>query len=105
MINDRRDDFSAYPKELSGGMRQRVGEPALMIKPDVLLMDEPFSVWIITAENNDLMEIWQETEQDSMKGILFVTHNIEEAVLVADRILVFGSSLALFVANSKSIYP
>ena len=100
---------SAYPKELSGGMRQRVGfARALVIKPDVLLMDEPFSALdVLTAENlrNDLMEIWQETEQDSMKGILFVTHNIEEAVLVADRILVFGSNPGFIRGELKVDLP
>ena len=100
---------SAYPKELSGGMRQRVGfARALVIKPDVLLMDEPFSALdVLTAENlrNDLMEIWQETEQDSMKGILFVTHNIEEAVLVADRILVFGSNPGVIRGELKVELP
>lgn len=86
---------SAYPKELSGGMRQRVGfARALVVNPDLLLMDEPFSALdVLTAENlrNDLMELWQES-QSSMKGILFVTHNIEEAVQVADRIFVFSSN-------------
>jgi len=100
---------NAYPKELSGGMRQRVGfARALVIKPDVLLMDEPFSALdVLTAENlrNDLMEIWQETEQDSMKGILFVTHNIEEAVLVADRILVFGSNPGFIRGELKVELP
>lgn len=85
---------SAYPKELSGGMRQRVGfARALVINPDVLLMDEPFSALdVLTAENlkSDLLDLW-EAKQTGTRGILFVTHNIEEAVLLANRIVVFDS--------------
>ena len=86
---------SAYPKELSGGMRQRVGfARALVTEPELLLMDEPFSALdVLTAESlrNDLMELWH-SKENKMKAILFVTHNIEEAVLIADRIIVFGSN-------------
>lgn len=85
---------SAYPKELSGGMRQRVGfARALVINPDVLLMDEPFSALdVLTAENlkSDLLELWQEKKTNT-NGILLVTHNIEEAAMLADRIIIFGS--------------
>ncbi|MEU2432526.1 nitrate/sulfonate/bicarbonate ABC transporter ATP-binding protein [Streptomyces sp. NPDC007861] len=85
---------SAYPKELSGGMRQRVGfARALVVEPDVLLMDEPFSALdVLTAENlrGELMELW-ESGQFPTRAIVLVTHNIEEAVLMADRIVVLGS--------------
>jgi NitT/TauT family transport system ATP-binding protein len=85
---------SAYPKELSGGMRQRVGfARALVINPDVLLMDEPFSALdVLTAENlkSDLLDLWQEKKTNT-NGIILVTHNIEEAAILADRIIIFGS--------------
>ena len=85
---------SAFPKELSGGMCQRVGfARALVINPDVLLMDEPFSALdVLTAENlkSDLLELWQEKKTNT-NGILLVTHNIEEAAMLADRIIIFGS--------------
>lgn len=85
---------SAYPKELSGGMRQRVGfARALVVNPDILLMDEPFSALdVLTADNlkTDLIDLWQEKKTNT-NGILFVTHNIEEAALLADRILIFKS--------------
>ena len=85
---------SAFPKELSGGMRQRVGfARALVINPDVLLMDEPFSALdVLTAENlkSDLLRLWQEKKTNT-NGILLVTHNIEEAIMLADRIIILGS--------------
>jgi len=85
---------SAYPKELSGGMRQRVGfARALVVNPDVLLLDEPFSALdVLTAETlrGDIEDLWIQRRVPT-KGIIFVSHNIEEAVEIADRIIVFGS--------------
>ncbi len=85
---------SAYPKELSGGMSQRVGlARALVVDPEVLLMDEPFSALdVLTAENlrSDLINIWS-SDKTNIKSVLIVTHNIEEAAALADRILVFDN--------------
>ena len=86
---------SAYPKELSGGMRQRVGfARALVVHPDILLMDEPFTALdILTAETlrTDFLDLWCEGQMP-IKSVLLVTHNIEEAVLMCDRVLVFASN-------------
>jgi NitT/TauT family transport system ATP-binding protein len=86
---------SAYPRELSGGMRQRVGfARALVVHPNILLMDEPFSALdVLTAETlrTDFLDLWSEGRMP-IKGVVLVTHNIEEAVLMCDRILVFGSN-------------
>jgi NitT/TauT family transport system ATP-binding protein len=86
---------SAYPRELSGGMRQRVGfARALVVHPNILLMDEPFSALdVLTAETlrTDFLDLWGEGRMP-IKGVILVTHNIEEAVLMCDRILVFGSN-------------
>ncbi len=83
----------AFPKELSGGMRQRVGfARALVVEPEVLFMDEPFSALdVLTAENlrSELLELWQKKTMPT-QSIFIVTHNIEEAVLLADRIIVLG---------------
>jgi NitT/TauT family transport system ATP-binding protein len=85
---------SAYPKELSGGMRQRVGfARALVVDPDILLLDEPFSsLDVLTAETlrGDLLDLWDDRRIPT-KGMVIVSHNIEEAVEIADRILIFGS--------------
>src|SRR6202020_1358467 len=84
---------AAYPKELSGGMRQRVGfARALVVQPEVLFMDEPFSALdVLTAENlrSELLELWQKKTIPT-QAIFLVTHNIEEAVLLAARIIVLG---------------
>jgi NitT/TauT family transport system ATP-binding protein len=86
---------SAYPRELSGGMRQRVGfARALVVDPNILLMDEPFSALdVLTAETlrTDFLELWGDGRLP-IKGVILVTHNIEEAVLMCDRILLFSSN-------------
>ncbi len=85
----------AYPKELSGGMKQRVGfARALVVEPEVLFMDEPFSALdVLTAENlrSELLELWANKTMPT-KSIFLVTHNIEEAVQLADRIIVLGKN-------------
>src|SRR6266513_1639291 len=99
---------SAFPRELSGGMRQRVGfARALVVHPKVLLMDEPFSALdVLTAETlrTDLLDLWSEGRMP-IRSILMVTHNIEEAVLMCDRILVFSSSPGRIAAEIKVDLP
>ncbi|GJQ15859.1 hypothetical protein GpartN1_g7650.t1 [Galdieria partita] len=84
---------NAYPKELSGGMRQRVGfARAIAVEPELLCMDEPFSALdVLTGENlkSELLRLWQAGEIPT-KSILIVTHSIEEAVGLADRIIILG---------------
>ncbi|VBB09742.1 abc transporter [Lucifera butyrica] len=93
---------NAYPKELSGGMRQRVGiGRALVSDPDVLLMDEPFSALdVLTAENlrRDLLELWLERKIPT-KAIILVTHGIEEAVYMADRAVILSTGPAKIVQD------
>src|SRR5271170_3403972 len=95
---------SAYPRELSGGMRQRVGfARALVVHPNILLMDEPFSALdVLTAENlrTDFLELWSEGELP-IKGVILVTHNIEEAVLMCDRVLLFSTNPGRIVTEIR----
>jgi NitT/TauT family transport system ATP-binding protein len=99
---------SAFPKELSGGMQQRVGiARALVVEPDVLLMDEPFSALdVLTAENlrNDLLDLWH-SDKDRKNSILLVTHNIEEAIYLADRVIILGSSPSIILGILKVNLP
>ena len=99
---------TAYPKELSGGMRQRVGfARALAVEPEILFMDEPFSALdVLTAENlrGELLELWT-GKKIPTKSIFVVTHNIEEAVLLADRVIVLGRSPARIRADFQIALP
>jgi NitT/TauT family transport system ATP-binding protein len=99
---------SAYPRELSGGMKQRVGfARALVVNPCILLMDEPFSALdVLTAETlkTDFLDLWVE-KKIPLQSVLLVTHNIEEAVLMSDRIVVFAANPGRIVTEIKVDLP
>ena len=98
----------AFPKELSGGMRQRVGfARALAVDPELLCMDEPFSALdFLTAENlrSELLDLWLESRIPT-RAVLMVTHGIEEAVYMADRIIVLSKNPARVVADLPNLLP
>ncbi|MGB9695516.1 MAG: ABC transporter ATP-binding protein [Caldisericaceae bacterium] len=98
----------AYPRELSGGMKQRVGiARALVMEPSLLLMDEPFTALdAFTAENlrGEILKIWS-SEQISVESILMVTHNIEEAIFLSDRILIMSTHPGKIINEVKVDLP
>jgi NitT/TauT family transport system ATP-binding protein len=102
---------NAYPKQLSGGMRQRVGfARAIVARPEVLCMDEAFSALdVLTAENlrTEVVELWRDSQHPGLKSIFFVTHNIAEAVFMASRIVIISShpGRVRHVINNPLPYP
>lgn len=100
----RLDDYgNRWPYGLSGGQRQRVGiARALAVEPDILLMDEPFGA-LDAITRNSLQDELRRIHQETGKTILFVTHDLEEAVHLADRIIVLGGAPARIVRDVENI--
>ncbi|MEA3312862.1 MAG: ABC transporter ATP-binding protein [Caldisericota bacterium] len=98
----------AYPRELSGGMKQRVGiARALVMEPELLLMDEPFSALdAFTAQNlrEEILRLWGSGEL-SLKSILMVTHNIEEAIYLTDRVIVLSTHPGKIISDVPVTLP
>ncbi len=90
-----------FPHQLSGGMQQRIGiARAFAIHPEILLMDEPFGALDVQTRDilqDELLRIWEQEQ----KTVLFVTHGIEEAIYLADRIIVFSPRPALVVREIR----
>lgn len=99
---------NAYPRELSGGMRQKVGfARAMAVEPELLCLDEPFSALdVLSAESlrGDLLELWLSGKIPT-KAILLVTHNIEEAVQLADRIIVMDTRPGRIISDLRVRLP
>lgn len=93
----------AYPREISSGMRQRVGfARAIVIDPEILILDEPFSALdYLTGQvlKSDLLDIWFERSISSIKSIILVTHSIEEALTLCDRVILLSSNPGRVIAN------